>query len=44
MQIPCSQEQCTYQSYGECTLKTVPDGGSYLKKCAYYRPKSKEQL
>lgn len=44
MQIPCSQEQCAYQSYGECTLKTVPDDGSSLLKCAYYRPKSQKQL
>ena len=44
MQIPCSEERCAYQTYGECTLKIVTDDCTMNQKCAYYRPKSKKQL
>ena len=44
MQIPCSEEHCAYQSYGECTLKTVTDACRMNKNCAYFRPKHKKQL
>lgn len=44
MQIPCSEDRCAYQSYGECTLKTVTDDCTMNKNCAYYRPKRKKQL
>ena len=44
MQIPCSEEQCAYQAYGECTLKTVTADCTMNKSCAYFRSKYRKQL
>ena len=44
MQIPCSDNTCLFQEYGECTLNHVIAGQPLSEKCSYYRSKKNQLL
>lgn len=44
MQIPCSEQNCIYQDYGECMLTRTTAGGKEKHSCSYFRSKTKHHL